>query len=133
MAEIGYDGDELVVRLTAFEKAESLHGDVRVRAEDVQDIDVVDDAMAAVRGLRAPGTGIPRLVAVGTYRRRGAKQFAVVHHDTRRGVRIRLAPQADGLSELIVGCAEPDAVVARLDAARGSPGEDPAPPPPSSR
>src|SRR6476661_6753649 len=100
MAEIDFEGDELVLHLSTLERAESLHGDVRVKAADVQDIAVVDDAMRAVRGLR------------------GSKQFAVVHHNTRGGVRIRLARAAGtGFTELIVGCAEPAAVAARLRAA----------------
>lgn len=35
MAELTRDGDELVLTLSTIEKAESVHGDVRVRLEGV--------------------------------------------------------------------------------------------------
>ena len=75
------------------------------------------DAIHAVRGLRAPGTGVPGLVAVGTFRASGKKIFAIVHHDNRRGVRLRFTG-AD-YDEVIAGCDDPEDVVARLTAAPG--------------
>jgi hypothetical protein len=112
MATLRRDGDELVVELTAFEQAEALHGDIRVPAWTVSSVEVVDDAIAAVHGLKLPGTAVPGLLAVGTFRLKGSKVFAVVHHDTGRGVRVVL----DGAdyTELVIGCHDPEAVVAAL-------------------
>jgi hypothetical protein len=89
MAELIVDGDELVVRLREVEKLEAVHGEVRVPLQSVRTVEVLDDAEGAVHGFRV-GTGIPGSVAIGTFTSRDAKIFAVVHHDTPRGVRVDL-------------------------------------------
>ncbi len=40
---------------------------------------VVDDAWPELRGIRAPGTGLPDVIAVGTRRGSFGKDFAAVH------------------------------------------------------
>jgi hypothetical protein len=106
--------DELVLHLSKVEKVEGVHGDLRVPFSAVRAIEVLDDAHGAVgwkAGIKI-GTRIPGVIEVGTIRGRKRKIFAAVHHDTPRGVRIQL----DGGShdEWIVGCADPEAVVAAL-------------------
>jgi hypothetical protein len=51
-------------------------------------------------------------VAIGTFRSRDASIFAVVHHDTERGVRVSLEDAQ--YDELIVGCDDPEAVAASI-------------------
>ena len=117
MAEVRVEGSEIVVGLSTFEKAEAIHGEVRLGLVSLRGAEVLDDAIRAVHGLRAPGTGVPGLVAVGTYRERGKRLFAVVHHDTPRGVRLRF--EGADFDEVVVGCEDPEAVVAQvMDAAR---------------
>ncbi len=89
MAELIVDGDELVVRMKATERLEAVHGEVRVPLGSVKTVEVLDDAELEVHGFRV-GTGIPGSVAIGTFSSRDAKIFAVVHHDTPRGVRVGL-------------------------------------------
>ncbi|HVM65873.1 MAG TPA: hypothetical protein VMU14_13495 [Acidimicrobiales bacterium] len=115
MADVRVEGDDIVVQMRPWERMEALHGDLRLPHGALQGAEVLDDAIHAVHGLRAPGTGVPGLVAVGTYRASGTKLFAVVHHDNRRGVRLRFTG-AD-YDEVIVGCDDPEDVVARLTAA----------------
>ncbi|MCL4445557.1 MAG: hypothetical protein M1134_01580 [Actinobacteria bacterium] len=117
MAEMQVEGAEIVVALSAFEKVEAVHGEVRLALADLQGAEVLDDVIHAVHGLRAPGTGVPGLVAVGTFREGGKKLFAVVHHNTPRGVRLRF--QDGGFDEVIVGCDDPEAVVAQLSSSAG--------------
>jgi hypothetical protein len=112
MAELSRDGDELVLALSMAEKAESLHGDIRVPLRSVQDVDVVEDIIHAAHGMRLPGTSLPGRVAIGTFVHDGEKTFAVVHHDTPRGVRVRLAEGP--FAELLVGCADPEATAAAI-------------------
>ncbi len=111
MAELRVEGDELVVALTAMEKVEAVHGDVRVPVSAVVSVDVLDDALGAVHGMKAVYAGVPGYMAVGTFRGVN-RQFAVVHHDHRRGVRVNL----DGahLDEIVVSCEDPEEVVAEL-------------------
>ena len=109
MAGLIVEGDTLRVHLTEFERAEAVHGEVTVPLSSVRTVDVLDDVLGAVHGMRV-GTGIPGMTAVGTFSSRGSKQFAVVHHNTRRGVRVTL--EGEKYTELIVGCDDPETVAA---------------------
>ena len=111
MAELIVENDELVVRLRTIEKAEAVHGEVRVPLKSLRTVEVLDDAIAAVHGFRV-GTGIPGSVAIGTFSSRDAKIFAVVHHDTPRGIKVGL--EGAQYDQLIVGCDDPEGVAASL-------------------
>ncbi len=65
MAELQVEGSELVLQMSALEKAEGLHRDIRVPRRAVTSVRVVDDAGPERCGMRAPGTGVPNLIAVG--------------------------------------------------------------------
>lgn len=112
MAELVVEGDELVVRLRPVEKLEGAHGELKVPLSSVTSVEVLDDAMGAVHGFKLIGARIPGSVAVGTFSSGDARIFAVVHHDTPRGVKVDL--QGTHYDQLIVGCDDPEAVVARL-------------------
>lgn len=73
------DGSDLLVKMSEVEKFEAMHADVRVPLTMVRTVRVVDDAWPELRGIRAPGTGIPGVIAVGTRRGSFGKDFAVVH------------------------------------------------------
>jgi hypothetical protein len=114
MAELKIDGDELVLHLSGVEKLEGVHRDLRAPLAALRGVEVLDDAHRAA-GFRAGvkiGTRIPGVVEVGTVQGRAQRRFVVVHHDTPRGLRIRL----DGTTfdEWIVGCVDPEAVAAEL-------------------
>lgn len=117
MAALSRDGDELVLTLSAAEKAESLHGEIRVPFSSVREVEVVEDVIHAVHGMKLPGSRWPGRFMIGTLAHAtGKKSFAVVHHDTARGVRVCLGDGAFG--ELLVGCADPEAVAESIT--RGS-------------
>jgi hypothetical protein len=79
VAELQIDGAELVLHLRAMEKAEGAHGDIRVPLSAVTAVRSVDDPWTELRGIRAPGTGLPNVIAVGTRRGKFGKDFAAVH------------------------------------------------------
>ncbi len=106
-------GDELVVRLHKLEKAEGVHGEIRVPLSAVSKVEVVDDAIHQVHGVRV-GTGIPGSTAVGTFTTRTDKMFAAVHHDTPRAVLVTLTGAR--FDHLLIGSPDPEAVVASLPA-----------------
>lgn len=118
MAELRVEAGELVLEMTAFEKAESVHGELRMPISAVTSVEVLDDAVDAVHGFRV-GTRVPGAVAVGTFTARDAKTFAVVHHNTPRGVKVLLTGTHHDI--LIVGCEDPEAVAARIEAALPAP------------
>jgi hypothetical protein len=79
MAHLGIEGDELVLDLSGMEKLEGLHRDIRVPVSTVREVRWTDDPWSELRGIRAPGTGMPGVVAVGTRRGRAIKDFAAIH------------------------------------------------------
>jgi hypothetical protein len=79
MAELEVDGDELVVRLGPWERIGTLRtSDVRVSRRSIIATRQVDRAYDEVRGLRAPGTGLPGRILIGTWLRRGGRDFVAV-------------------------------------------------------
>jgi hypothetical protein len=114
MAELRVEGSELMLHLSAVEKVEGVHGDLRVPLSAVTGIDVLDDAHEPV-GWRAGvkiGSRIPGIIEVGTVQGRAKRLFAAVHHDTPRGLRVRL--DGSTYDEWIVGCADPESVAASI-------------------
>ena len=73
------EGDELVLRLSTLEKLGGMRGDIRVPLDAMQDVVVSEDPFGALRGMRAPGTGIPRVIALGTWRYKGLRDFAALY------------------------------------------------------
>jgi len=116
VAVLTVQGDELVLSLNEMEKLEAVHArDIRVPVASVRSVEVVDDALDVVHGIRT-GTGIPGVLVVGTIRHESKKAFAVVHHGHSRGVLVRL----DGADydELVVGCDNPETLAASLAVSR---------------
>jgi hypothetical protein len=106
MAQLQVEGGELVLRLSALEKAGGVHGDLRVPLSAVRDVEVLDDAHGPADGGFKVGTRIPRVIELGTMLGAGRKIFAAVHHDTPRGLRVVL--QGSSYDEWIVGAADPE-------------------------
>jgi hypothetical protein len=114
LAELTREGDELVVVLSHLEKVEAAHGDVHVPLSAVQSVEVVDDAVHAVPGLKVIGAGWPGRFAIGTYSGGPAdvKTFAVVHHDHPGGIRVQLEGQH--FNQLVISCEDPEAVLKQM-------------------
>jgi hypothetical protein len=113
MATLAIQGDELCVRLTGLERLAAMHGDVRVPQAAVSAIVVEPDPWGALRGIRAPGTGIPGVIAYGVRRATGGRpDFAAVHG---RGpaIRVELGPTAR-FARLLVTVADPAGTVATV-------------------
>ncbi len=109
MAELRAEVGDLGLHPAAAEKTEAVHGDVRVvRSQERR----ADDAHApADIGVNVGNRGV-RVVEAATVRSRWKKLFAAVHHDTSRGVRV--AWKGACYDKWIVGCADPEGVIAAL-------------------
>jgi hypothetical protein len=79
MAKLIINDRNVTVSLSVVEKLEALHGDVTVPRSAVAQVRTVPDGMVEVHGLRAPGTGLPGVIKVGTWRNREGNTFAVCH------------------------------------------------------
>ena len=79
MALLRREGPELVVLLNDLEKAGAFRGNVRVPAAAVRDVRVSESPFRELRGLRSPGTGWPGVIALGTWRGGGGKDFAALY------------------------------------------------------
>ncbi len=100
MATASIANDVLQIRLTLVEKVSGLLGDLDVPLHAVRDAHVAPDALAAVRGRRAPGLAIPGRRKIGTWRGRGGKRFVSVRSG-QAAVRLTLTGQR--YDELLLG------------------------------
>jgi hypothetical protein len=106
---------ELTVELTAAEKVAGLHGDVTIPLTAITAVDVVPDALAAARGLRAPGLSLPRRAKIGTWRTKDGAEFVVAGRG-QAGVRLTLTGHK--LASVLIGDDDAEALAARIRAAR---------------
>jgi len=111
MATLHLDGDQLVLAMSTLEHAEGFHGNIRVPRASVTAIRAVDDPWPELRGIRAPGTGIPGTIAVGTRRGTFGKDFAAVHG---KGPAVVVELEGPEFSRLVVTVDDPAAVIAGL-------------------
>ncbi len=79
MAEVHVEGDAVVIKLGAWEKLGTFRGDVRVPRAALTGARVVDDPWSELRGIRAPGTGWPGVIALGVRRGQFGRDFAAVY------------------------------------------------------
>jgi hypothetical protein len=118
MAEVSVAGGVLKIELTVSERVLALHGrDVEVPLVLICVVTGVVDALSALRGMRAPGAGIPGKLALGTWRGRsgGANfhDFVLVHHN---GPGVVVTTTGEGYDRLVIGTQDPAALVAALRA-----------------
>ena len=79
MATIEERPEVLHVRLSPWERIGSLHGDILIPSRCIVSSEVVPDPWPLLSGWRAPGTGVPLVVMLGTMRSRGLKDFCAIY------------------------------------------------------
>ena len=79
MATVQIDQRGLRVRLGRWERLGAMHDDVEVPVASLVRAETVTDVWDRLEGVRAPGTGWPGLIMLGTTRHDGLKDFCVVH------------------------------------------------------
>ncbi len=119
MAALAVDRASLVIELSFVEKLAAFRGDVRVPLAAVSAIALEEHPWDSLRGFRAPGTGLPGVLAYGTRLvTGGAPDFAALHG---RGpaVRIDLGPGAP-FGRLLITVTDPARAVAAITAGLSS-------------
>jgi len=114
MAKLVVENNELVLKLSAIEKAEAVHKDLHVPLTKVQKVETINDAQEMTRirtGLKV-GLRVPGYACVAVVHRHGYKAFIVVHHDTPSAIRVSL--KDDSYNEWIVGVSDPNSILAKL-------------------
>ncbi len=114
MATLTAEDGDLVLSLSPWERVGGLHGDIRVPLGAVEDVAVSERPFKELRGIRAPGTGWPGRIALGTWRRRGSKGFAAIYRG-KPAVSVRLRDSE--FAWLCVSTDDPHEVAARIQAA----------------
>ncbi len=112
MAMLQVDGSTLRVRLSSLERLGAfISRDPEAPLTSVRDVRTTTDAWAELRGIRAPGTGIPGLIALGTRRYTGGKDFAAVY---RKGPAVVVELEAAEYQRFVVSATDADSVAASL-------------------
>jgi hypothetical protein len=114
VARLVVDGGDLVVRLSLLEKLGAFAGhNPRVPLTAVQIARVSEDPWRDLRGMRAPGTGFPGVIMLGTTRGKGVHDFAAVYGH-RRGVVVDL--KGARWTRFVISCRDdaPEDVVAAI-------------------
>lgn len=79
MARLAVDGSELTLALNPMERLGAMHGSVRVPVANIAAVDVSNPVWGEIQGMRMPGTGLPGVIALGTWRYNGGKDFVAVY------------------------------------------------------
>lgn len=114
MPTLSITDTSITVELSAAEKVGAVHGDLTLPRSAIADVRVVEDAMGAVSGLRAPGYSLPGHAKVGTWRHHDGKDFVAVYAG-RPAVEITL--QGERYERLLLGIDDPQAAAAQLQPA----------------
>ncbi len=117
MAGITFDPPDLVVALGTAERVGALRTrDVRVPLASVTSVRATDDPWAELRGIRAPGTGVPGVISLCTRVGQGFRDFAAVYG---RGPAVVIETDGADFDRLVISCRDPGAQVRRIDRALG--------------
>jgi hypothetical protein len=79
VANLQIDDDNVTVELTMMEKAESVHGNLRIPRSAITGYWAVPNGLDEVPGFKLAGAGLPGDLKVGTWIGNGKRTFAVCH------------------------------------------------------
>ena len=88
MARVIDDGEFFTLKLSILEKVGALHGNIKTAKANLIEITNAENPWQStvLRGIRAPGTGIPYVILLGTMRYKKKKDFTAIYR--RRPVEI---------------------------------------------
>ena len=111
MARLLMERNALHLSLNGWEQLGSLHADIRVPLDHITKVETFDSPWRLLRGFRAPGTGLPGVIMLGTMRRKGKKDFCAIYKKNSVVV-VHLHDEA--FERLIVTCPDSQPVAHRI-------------------
>ncbi len=84
MAHLLIKDGRVRLSLSRMEKIGALHSSPEAKLSDIESVEVVENPWSSeyLKGVRAPGTGIPFRVLLGTMKYRGGKDFCAIYRRT---------------------------------------------------
>jgi hypothetical protein len=81
MAHVVVDGEKVRLRLSVLEILGAFHRSPEIDLSEVESIEIEETPWVreVLKGVRAPGTGIPFVIMLGTMRYRGGKDFVAIY------------------------------------------------------
>jgi hypothetical protein len=81
MAKVIEDGENLILKLSLLEKIGGLHKDLVVSKNNLVKKTVSNNPWSkeVLKGVRAPGTGVPYVILLGTMRYKGGRDFTAIY------------------------------------------------------
>jgi hypothetical protein len=108
MAHLEIEGTSLVLRLSLLERLGALSGEPHVPLSAVRNVHVTARPWKELKGIRAPGTGWPGTIALGTWRHDGVKDFCAVY---RKGPGVVVELDNAMYARFVVSAADPTSIV----------------------
>ncbi|HEX5166308.1 MAG TPA: hypothetical protein VFV93_12980 [Thermomicrobiales bacterium] len=115
MAAVSIDGDQLVVRLSGWESVWALRRKIVVPLRSVLGASAGTVHSKLPRGIRLPGTFVPKLITAGSYWRKSEGWSFWSVRDERKAIDIRLRDTR--FVRIVVQVDDPYATVAMIEAA----------------
>jgi hypothetical protein len=113
VARLDIAGDELILHVSALERLGGfVRGDAHIPLTAVRRARAVESPWPELRGIRSPGTGWPRRIALGTWRFSGGKDFVAVYG---KGPAVVVDLAGVDFARLIVSTRDADAVAAEIE------------------
>jgi hypothetical protein len=109
MAKIRIEDRDVIVHLSLLEKVAAMRGDVRIPLSTIDSVRVVKNPFAEVEGIRFPDTGVPGIIALGTWQRRDGREFVCVYRG-QPGVVVELDSMAAPYKRVILSGRDPNVV-----------------------
>ncbi len=81
MAKVIEEGNNLILKLSTWEKIGGLHKDLVISKDLLVKKTVFQNPWSkeVLKGVRAPGTGIPYVILLGSMRYKGGKDFTAIY------------------------------------------------------
>lgn len=115
MARLDHGGGFLILHLSMLERfGACVSHDVRVALTAIRLVRVTEDPWSELRGLRAPGTGLRGVIALGTRRHALGRDFAAVY---RKGPAVVIELTGVRFERIVVSAREANLVAEEIRAA----------------